>query len=62
MWYRKLSALLLITFASNARAQLIIDTSLTPAQIVQDVLLGSGITVSNITYKGYKKGIATFTA
>ncbi|MGQ0828125.1 MAG: choice-of-anchor L domain-containing protein [Bacteroidota bacterium] len=38
--------------ASTINAQLIVDSSLTPTQLVQNVLLGSGITVSNITYTG----------
>ena len=34
------------------QAQLVVDESLTPAQLVQNVLLGGGVTVSNITYNG----------
>ncbi|MCC6690984.1 MAG: choice-of-anchor L domain-containing protein [Bacteroidia bacterium] len=33
-------------------AQLIIDTTLTPQQLVQNVLLGSGVTASNIKFTG----------
>ncbi|MBP8822722.1 MAG: choice-of-anchor L domain-containing protein [Flavobacteriales bacterium] len=34
------------------QAQMTVGTSMTPAQLVQNVLLGNGITVSNITYNG----------
>ncbi|MGQ0828126.1 MAG: choice-of-anchor L domain-containing protein [Bacteroidota bacterium] len=34
------------------KAQLITSTTLTPAQLVQNVLLGAGVTASNITYTG----------
>ncbi len=33
-------------------AQIQIDTTLTPEQLVQDVLLGNGVSVSNITFNG----------
>ncbi len=33
-------------------AQLIIDGTLTPTQLVQNVLMGSGVSVTNITYTG----------
>lgn len=45
-----LSVIMLLTSTMNA--QLTVDSSLTPTQLVQNVLLGSGITVSNITYTG----------
>jgi gliding motility-associated-like protein len=38
--------------ASGLRAQIVIDQTLTPEQLVQDVLLGSGVQVSNITFNG----------
>jgi len=34
-------------------AQLNVSTALTPEQLVQDVLLGGGVTVSNVTYNGW---------
>ena len=51
---KKLTALLFcaILAATGLRAQIVIDQSLTPAQLVQDVLLGSGVIVSNITFNG----------
>lgn len=39
-------------YGTQANAQLAVNATLTPAQLVQDVLLGSGVTVSNITYNG----------
>jgi gliding motility-associated-like protein len=35
-----------------AQAQVQVDMTMTPAQLVQDVLLGPGVTVSNITFNG----------
>ncbi len=40
--------LMFLGFQSNA--QLIIDQTQTPAQLVEDVLLGAGVTASNITF------------
>ncbi|MFN3916404.1 MAG: choice-of-anchor L domain-containing protein [Flavobacteriales bacterium] len=38
---------------STAQAQLVVDnTTMTPAQLVQNVLVGTGVTVSNITFNG----------
>lgn len=36
----------------NAKAQLSVNGAMTPAQLVQNVLLGSGVTASNISYTG----------
>ena len=36
----------------TASAQLTVNGSMTPSQLVQNVLLGSGVTASNITYNG----------
>lgn len=41
----------LLTFGS-AFAQLNVSNSMSPSQLVQNVLLGGGVTVSNVTYKG----------
>ncbi len=48
----------LIHFAASA--QLSVDGTLTPAQLVQNILLGPGITVSNITYTGVGNARGTF--
>ena len=44
------------------RAQLITNNSLNPQGLVQNVLLGNGVTVSNVTYNGSPMAIAQFTA
>lgn len=50
-----------------APAQLVVNATLTPAQLVEDVLLGGGVTVSNITFNGVpspagaQPGSASFT-
>jgi len=45
-----LISLLSFTFTSNA--QLVVNTGMTPTQYVQNVLVGAGVTVSNVTYSG----------
>ncbi|MEI6766668.1 MAG: choice-of-anchor L domain-containing protein [Bacteroidota bacterium] len=42
-------------------AQLGISTTMTPAQMVQNTLLGGGVTVSNVTYSGGAASRGTFT-
>lgn len=44
--------LLLITLHQTGVAQLVIDDTQTPQQLVQNVLLGNGVTASNITFTG----------
>lgn len=44
----------------NLVAQLTINNSLTPQQLVQNVLMGSGVTATNITFTGDKDAIAEF--
>jgi len=52
-----------ISIISIASAQSITTSgSLTPSQLVQNVLMGGGITASNITYTGYANGIGKFDA
>lgn len=36
----------------QASAQLVVNATLTPQQLIQDVLLGGGVTASNITFNG----------
>ncbi|MBP6391487.1 MAG: choice-of-anchor L domain-containing protein [Flavobacteriales bacterium] len=43
---------LLIGCAVPVRAQLVLTNTQTPAQLVQNVLLGAGVSVSNITFNG----------
>lgn len=50
-----LNVLPLVTFVLTGislTAQVTIDNTMTPEELVQDVLLGEGITVSNITFNG----------
>lgn len=51
---------LLIIGSHQLFAQLNINTALTPQQLVQNVLLGSGVIASNITYTGSLNAIAEF--
>ncbi|MEO5643518.1 MAG: choice-of-anchor L domain-containing protein [Bacteroidia bacterium] len=44
----------------SVNGQLTTTTTLTPQQLVQNVLLGPGITASNITYTGYANAIGKF--
>lgn len=44
--------LVMMTGLYQAQAQLVVDNTLTPQQLVEDVLLGQGVVVSNITYTG----------
>jgi len=41
-------------------AQLTVSTGYTPQQLVQNVLLGAGVTVSNVTYSGSSSSIGYF--
>lgn len=54
-----LSAFLLIA-AAQIQAQLATSNAMTPAQLVQNVLLGTGITATNITYTGSALARGTF--
>ena len=47
--------------ATTAGAQLSVSTTMTPQQLVQNVLTGTGVTVSNITYSGIAGSIGHFT-
>lgn len=52
--------LILIFIIPSVKAQLTTNGSLTPSQLVQTVLLGSGVTASNITYNGAPIAIGSF--
>lgn len=39
-------------FPAQLHAQLVVQTNLTPEQLVQQVLVGGGVAVSNVTYQG----------
>jgi gliding motility-associated-like protein len=53
---------LLVFLPLAAHSQLITSTALTPAQLVQNVLLGQGIQAFNITFTGYANAIGQFSA
>lgn len=55
-------ALLAIAMHSLAFGQLITNSTLSPQGLVQNVLLGSGVTVSNVMYNGSPGAIGQFTA
>ncbi len=60
---KKIIACFIIILSSSdiLYAQLIINTGMTPTQLVQNVLVGSGVTVSNVTYSGAANSIGYFT-
>lgn len=57
---RFVTVLLGMAAFGSTKAQLTTSNALTPAQLVQDVLLGPGIIASNITYTGYANAIGWF--
>ena len=52
--------LLLLLLPTIVFGQLITNTTLTPAQLVQNVLVGNGVTVSNVNYAGGPDAIGSF--
>lgn len=46
------AALLAAAFSGTARAQLVVNSNMTPEELVNQVLLGGGVSVSNITFNG----------
>lgn len=57
---RRILPLCISCIAVPAVAQLTVSNALTPQQIVQTVLLGNGVTASNITFQGDPDQIGTF--
>ena len=51
-----------LVFVKSVKGQLTTTQTLTPQQLVQNVLLGSGVTASNITFSGDPLQIAQFLA
>jgi len=51
---------LLATCFLTSKAQMTTTTGMTALQYVQNVLLGGGVTVSNVTYTGYNNAIGEF--
>ncbi|MEI6851929.1 MAG: choice-of-anchor L domain-containing protein, partial [Bacteroidota bacterium] len=59
---KKIVLLLTMVFISSGiYAQLTVSTAMTPQQLVQNILVGTGVTVSNITYTGAAGTIGSFT-
>ncbi len=54
--------ILIIAGTENVLSQLTTNSSQGPAALVQNVLLGPGVTVSNIQYNGSNQAIGSFTA
>ncbi|HRP81850.1 MAG TPA: choice-of-anchor L domain-containing protein [Flavobacteriales bacterium] len=52
MMIRSMAFQLAVVAAMPAMAQLNVTTNMTPTQLVQNVLLGGGVTVSNVTFNG----------
>ena len=52
MHIRGLTGSAVLALAFSAHGQLVVDGSLTPEQLVQNVLLGGGLTISNVTFNG----------
>ncbi len=53
-------SLLAMVLSNFSYAQLQVDTNFTPQQLVQNILIGSGVTASNITYTGASISIGSF--
>ncbi len=60
---RSISLLFIVFFVSafNSESQITVSNSLTPTQLVQDVLLGSGVSVFNVQFSGSSIQRGTFT-
>ncbi|MEZ4737826.1 MAG: choice-of-anchor L domain-containing protein [Flavobacteriales bacterium] len=52
MHFRVLPALIATLLVVEVEAQLAVDVSMSPTELVQNVLLGGGVTVSNVRYNG----------
>ncbi|HLW38756.1 MAG TPA: choice-of-anchor L domain-containing protein, partial [Brumimicrobium sp.] len=59
---KNILTLFLIIFATNANTQLITNGGQSAASLVQNVLLGQGVEVSNINFTGAAQAIGTFDA
>lgn len=54
------TAIILMMFVCNTKAQLILNSTYSPTQLVQNFLLAPGITASNITFKGNSSALGFF--
>ncbi|MCB0792948.1 MAG: choice-of-anchor L domain-containing protein [Flavobacteriales bacterium] len=55
----RVPVLFLLLASTVARGQLVVNNTQTPAQLVQNVLLGGGVTASNITFNGAPANVIT---
>lgn len=62
LFYGSITSLALLLGVTSAEAQLTVSGAMTPSQLVTNVLVGSGVTVSNITYTGAPAAIGEFTS
>lgn len=53
--------ILLVAIFSSGYSQLVVNSSFTPTQLVQNTLIGYGVTVSNVTYTGASLAMGKFT-
>lgn len=65
-WHRKLRSLLILPlltfFAISGRGQLVVDNNPTAQQLVQNVLVGKGVQVTNVTFSGANEQLGFFDA
>lgn len=60
---KKVLFILFITLFVDVKSQLVVSSgAMTPTQYVQDVLVGSGVTVSNVTFSGGTEQLGEFEA
>jgi gliding motility-associated-like protein len=59
---RNLLLIILLFFVGCSFGQLVTSTAQNPSSLVQNVLLGQGVTVSNISFSGSPMSIGSFTA
>jgi len=58
-----LTFILLVLFSLTSKAQLLVTTgTMTPTQYVQNVLVGAGVTISNVTFTGASTQLGEFNA
>jgi len=61
MTMRFLTSFLFFLTSHFAVGQLVVDSAATPEQMIEDVLLGEGVQISNIQYTGDNRGSGMFT-
>ena len=59
---RKYLAIIFLIAFGNVHSQLVTGTTMSPLALVQNVLLGPGVTVSNILYNGSPAALGSFQA